>query len=78
MINCTCGLQYVGKTKREFRRRIGDHLGDIRNKRDTAIARHVQLFHDGSDKVINFCVVEVVHPSPRGVDINRRILQKEA
>ncbi|CAJ0945100.1 unnamed protein product [Ranitomeya imitator] len=28
--SCSCPKDYVGKTKREFRRRVGEHMGDIR------------------------------------------------
>ncbi|XP_075208170.1 uncharacterized protein LOC142313072 [Anomaloglossus baeobatrachus] len=42
LITCNCPLNYIGKTKREFRKRIGEHLGDIRNARDTPVSRHVR------------------------------------
>jgi hypothetical protein len=41
-LNCTkCGKQYVGETKRSFRIRINEHLGDIRNHRNyKPVAKH--------------------------------------
>ena len=40
-ISCTiCKQQYVGQTKRQFRIRIGEHLADIRHKRDSPVALH--------------------------------------
>lgn len=36
-IASSCPKNYVGKTKREVRRRILDYVGDIRNKRDTPL-----------------------------------------
>lgn len=49
---CSCNLEYVGKTTRQFRRRVGEHLGDIRHRRDTAIARHVHSEHGGDPKCL--------------------------
>lgn len=34
-VHCACGLEYVGKTSREVRRRIREHLGDIRHRCET-------------------------------------------
>lgn len=78
LASCRCGLQYVGKTHREFRRRIGDHLGDIRNKRDTAISRHIRTMHDGDPRFISFQAIEHVSRGMRGGDWDRRILQRES
>lgn len=38
---CSCPKDYIGKTKCEFRRRILDHIGDIRNRRNKTLAKHV-------------------------------------
>ena len=35
-----CGIQYVGQTIRKFKDRIREHIGDIKNNRDTANGRH--------------------------------------
>lgn len=78
LAKCTCPKNYVGKTKREFRRYILDHVGDIRNRRDTSLTTHVWEYHDGDPKSITFCAMELVRPSPRGGDWDSRILQKES
>lgn len=52
-------------------------MGNIRNRRDTPIARHVWDTHNGEVNCISFKVIEVVRPSPRKGDLNQRILQKE-
>lgn len=78
LISCTCGMQYVGKTGREFRRRIGEHLGDVRNHRDTAVSRHLWQQHGGDISNIRFQGIERIQPSIRGGDTDRRILQREA
>ena len=35
-----CGIQYIGQTNRRFATRMREHIGDIKNKRDTANAVH--------------------------------------
>ena len=40
-VTCTsCGLRYVGQTSRPLRRRIGEHLNDIRRHRPTPVSAH--------------------------------------
>lgn len=68
----------MGKTLREFRRRVGEHLGDIRHNRDTPIARHVWIEHGGNPKCLQFKGSDTIRPSPRGGDIDRLILQRES
>ena len=35
-----CGIQYVGQTARNFGRRVGEHVNDIKNNKDTANGQH--------------------------------------
>ncbi|XP_056404927.1 uncharacterized protein LOC130296905 [Hyla sarda] len=78
LCRCTCPLGYVGKTSREIRRRVGEHLGDIRHRHDTSIAKHVWEQHNGDPKVLTFQVIEVIRSSIRRGDTDRKILRKEA
>ncbi|CAJ0964743.1 unnamed protein product [Ranitomeya imitator] len=43
---------YVGKTKRELRVHISEHLGDIRHGRDTPVARHINTEHGGAQRLL--------------------------
>lgn len=38
---CTCPYDYIGKTKGEWRKRVLEHIRDIRHERDTPLARHL-------------------------------------
>ena len=41
MLTCKiCNHQYVGQTKRQLKIRIGEHLADIRHKRDSPVSLH--------------------------------------
>ncbi|OCT88234.1 hypothetical protein XELAEV_18016860mg [Xenopus laevis] len=73
-----CGKKYVGKTKREFRRRILEHVGDVRNKRNTSVANHVNLYHNGDNGAMKFTAVEHIKSTTRIGDIDNKLLQREA
>lgn len=74
---CTCGLEYVGKTTRKFRRRVGEHLGDIRHQRDTAIAHHIWASHEGDPNALRFMAIDKIPPNLRRGDLDKVLLQKE-
>lgn len=78
LMNCVCKAFYVGKTIREFRQRIGDHLYDSENGKLTTIGRHIGLHHRFDNSVVKFLVLEVVQSNPRGGDWDRSILQRES
>lgn len=77
LCTCSCPYDYIGKTKRELRRRICEHLGDLRHRRDTPIARHVWEKYEGDPKCLTFCVIQKIRQSPRKGEWDRYILQKE-
>ncbi|XP_073422111.1 uncharacterized protein [Dendrobates tinctorius] len=77
MATCSCPKNYIGKTRREFRRRVGEHLGDIRHKRETPLAKHMWMYHNGDLGDIKFCAVEVVHVNPRGGNVDKVMLRRE-
>lgn len=74
MYQCPCPLDYVGKTRRELRKRIGEHLGDIRHPRDTPIARHVWDTHNKDSSCLQ---LEKICPSSRRGQWDNYILKKE-
>ncbi|OCT65911.1 hypothetical protein XELAEV_18042164mg [Xenopus laevis] len=78
VMQCTCGIEYVGKTIREFQQRIMEHVGDVRHKRNTPIANHINACHNGNTSVMHFIGVEKVSSTTRIGDLNKKQLQKEA
>ncbi|OCT59808.1 hypothetical protein XELAEV_18000681mg [Xenopus laevis] len=77
-MKCKCSIEYVGKTIREFRRRIMEHIGDGRHKRNTSVANHINTMHAGKTEMMHFFGIKKVLNTPRVGDLNRQILQKEA
>ncbi|OCT76067.1 hypothetical protein XELAEV_18031256mg [Xenopus laevis] len=78
VMQCACGIEYVGKTIREFRRRIMEHVGDVRHKRNTSIANHINICHNGNTNMMHCIGVEQVLSTTRIGDLDRKLLQKEA
>lgn len=78
MASCSCPLIYVGKTIREFRRRILEHIGDIEHARDTPVALHMRRVHPDSPFSIRFCVIESIRSNGRKGDIDKLLQQKES
>ncbi|OCT74273.1 hypothetical protein XELAEV_18033233mg, partial [Xenopus laevis] len=78
IMRCICNKLYVGKTRRQFRRRILEHVGDVRNKRNTSVAIHVNELHGGNVNTMKFFAVEHFQPTTRVGDIDTKLLQCEA
>lgn len=76
---CICGAFYIGKTKRQFWRRIKDHIYyGHSNKLNTPIGRHIALAHKWDTSVVKFAALERIIPDERGGDFDKKILQREA
>lgn len=66
---CQCGQFYIGKTKRQFRRQVYDHVYAVRNgKTRTSISIHVGFKHNYNPIMMTFIGLEKVHKNPRGND----------
>lgn len=63
---CDCKAFYVGKTIRELRQRIGDHLYYSANGKLTPVGRHIGLYHRFNPLAVKFLALEVVPPDSRG------------
>lgn len=76
---CPCGILYVGQTKHNLKLRIAEHKAAVRNNNlDYAIARHYTEKIHSSVASIRFIDIERVLPNPRGCNIVRKLLKREA
>lgn len=73
---CTCNAFFEGKTIRELRQIIGDHLSYSSNGQLTTIGPHISLHHRYQSEVVKFRVLEVMKDL-RGGDWDRSILRRE-
>lgn len=55
VLECSCGLQYVGRTKRLSRIRIKEHVQNIQNGIDKhSVSRHFAKFHNKNPNYLKF------------------------
>lgn len=78
LLTYPCGCFYVGKTKLEFHKRVYRHVLSMRTcNPDLPLGRHVRDVHQGKFPSITFLVLDRVHPSARGGDWDKTLLQRE-
>lgn len=69
LLYCRCGAFYIGKTRRQLRQRLLDHLYDIEaGKLDKSLCRHVGFKHRYDPNVIACRVLEHIVEPPRGME----------
>uniref|UniRef100_A0A1B8XYI2 Helix-turn-helix domain-containing protein n=2 Tax=Xenopus tropicalis TaxID=8364 RepID=A0A1B8XYI2_XENTR len=72
-----CPKMYIGKTFRELRRRILEHVGTIVHRKDTPIARHMRDVHNADPRELYFFGIEKVKLNERKGNIDNILLKKE-
>lgn len=78
MLVCQCGSFYIGKTKQEFHKRAYRHILSMKKSNpDLPLGRHVRDVHGSKINQIKFLILDRIHPSTRGDDWNRILLQRE-
>ncbi|MEE6523881.1 hypothetical protein FKM82_022987 [Ascaphus truei] len=77
-ITCNCGKRYVGKTTRQLRRRVLEHINSIKHSAETSVARHVTQCHDGDINAIKFMGIYQLKCPMRGGNTDQSLLRIEA
>ncbi|OCT59557.1 hypothetical protein XELAEV_18000979mg [Xenopus laevis] len=78
LFTCHYGSLYVGKTKRPLKRRIYEHLLDIKNcNLLSSIAKHINCAHGGIFAGSFFQGIDRIHGDLRGGGLDKRLLQLE-
>lgn len=78
LLQCPCGKQYVGKTKRAFRVRMGEHFRNIKNGLlSHNVSSHFLTHHNCSPLGISFSIIEVVQKNWRGGNFERFLSKRE-
>ncbi|OCT59677.1 hypothetical protein XELAEV_18000535mg [Xenopus laevis] len=78
LFTCHYGSIYVGKTKRPLKRRIYEHIRDIRNcNLMSSIAKHIYCSHNGHYSGCYFQEIDRLHGDIRGSDLDNKLLQLE-
>lgn len=78
LIRCKCGAFYVGKTIRQFKKRIYDQIYYSQfAKMLTPVSHHLCLYNKFDTTMVHFIVLEVILQDSRGSNWDKRSLQKE-
>lgn len=78
LLQCPCGIQYIGKTKRTLKTRISEHIRNIKKQvMGHSVSNHFSVCQKGCPEGLSFCIVEQVKNKWRGGNIERELAQKE-
>lgn len=78
LLQCPCGLQYVGRTKRLFKIRLSEHVRNIRKGILThSVSAHYKTFHQCDPSNLIYLILEVVGVGWRGGNLDRKLAQRE-
>lgn len=67
MLECECGLQYIGRTSRALHVRVGEHSINIKKGLKThSVSRHFRMCHHRDPKGLKFWGIKKVSTLERG------------
>lgn len=67
MLQCECGLQYIGRTSRPLHVRLGEHVNNIKKGLKTHnVSKHFKLVHGQNPRGLSFWGIERVNKHWRG------------
>lgn len=76
LLKCDCSCFYIYKTKLPFWKRAYQHIRSMQVcNPDLPLGRHTTLIHRGIFPRNKFLILDLIHPSPRGGDWNKSLLQ---
>uniref|UniRef100_A0A8C5WDY6 Reverse transcriptase domain-containing protein n=1 Tax=Leptobrachium leishanense TaxID=445787 RepID=A0A8C5WDY6_9ANUR len=68
LLECPCGLQYVGRTSRALNIRISEHVRNIRNQYEKhSVSQHFKLAHNSCPKDLKFKAIKRVKSTNKGM-----------
>ncbi|XP_063796437.1 uncharacterized protein LOC134958036 [Pseudophryne corroboree] len=78
-IECACGLLYVGRTSRNLKTHLAEHVYNIRKGLEThSLSAHFKTHHEKRECFIKrFWGIEQVKPTWRTKDLERRLAKNE-
>lgn len=79
ILQCSCSLQYIGRTKRPMWKRIQEHIQNIRNGFPKhSVSRHFALCHNKNPAGLKFWAIENYKPHWRGSNRVRELSKCES
>lgn len=78
VLECPCSLQYVGRTTRQLKVRINEHLTNIKKGYPNhSVSRHFKLYHDSDPSLCTFYGIDKISRDWRGTHMKRAISRNE-
>uniref|UniRef100_A0A8C5W849 Helix-turn-helix domain-containing protein n=1 Tax=Leptobrachium leishanense TaxID=445787 RepID=A0A8C5W849_9ANUR len=78
LLECPCGLQYIGRTKRALNIRISEHVRNIRKLYDNhSVSLHFKLKHGGSPFGLKFMAMKKIYKVDADEDIVSKLGREE-
>lgn len=79
LIQCPCGKQYIGRTKRLLKTRIAEHIGNIKKGYEKhVLSRHFKQYHNQNPSGLVFVAFEKINKHWRGGDHISRMSRQES
>lgn len=78
VLECPCGLMYIGRTKRLLRNRIAEHIQNIKiGFKDHSVSLHFKLQNNRDPSGLKYWGIECLKPVWRGSNIIRELSKRE-
>ena len=78
VIECPCNLQYVGRTTRQLKIRINEHLKNIKNSfPNHSVSKHFASHHASDPSPCTFYGIDKIDRNWRGTHMLRSVSQNE-
>ncbi|MEE6516773.1 hypothetical protein FKM82_026498 [Ascaphus truei] len=78
LLECPCGLQYVGRTGRPLKRRFAEHVYNIKKGLEThSVSNHFKIHHNMSLEGLTCIGIDCPKVGIRGGDRLQRVSQQE-
>lgn len=74
LLQCPCGLQYIGRTKRPLQVRLNEHITNIKSGfTNHSVSKHYLLVHNKDPSNTLFLGIDRFSPNWRGSSLVREI-----
>ena len=78
VLECPCSLQYVGRTTRQLKTRIKEHLANIKKSfPNHSVSRHFASHHGSDPGLCTFYAIDKITRNWRGTHMTRSVSQNE-
>ena len=78
VLECPCTLQYVGRTTRELKVRINEHVANIiKGYPEHSVSKHFDLYHNRDPSLLKFYGIDRITKHWRGTDLTKAVSQNE-